>query len=325
MQPIYPKTSNQLSPITVALAAWWCGVGSFICLPAWALDGGGASSVAVVDNDPMNLRSIPDEGQDIGVDIEKVGTVIDANLNFRDSNNSLVRLADLFDGTRPVMMSFNYSDCPKLCSVQLENMVDALREVDFTIGQDFDFISISIDPNEQASRAAENKAKYLKRYNRPESSLGWNFWVGDRESIANITGQTGFRFKYVREQKLYSHPPVFILFSPEGKIVRYIHGLSYEPKTIKQALVEAAEGKIGSPINYLSYALGCFSYSNSTGQYHFQAMFLMRAGGLLTLVVLLIGLAPYWFFRRQSKEGREMADSSSGLKVATVPLNHPTG
>ncbi len=339
MHIINTKRTTQRSPIAIVIVATLCCSFAVLCSTAASAIAGSEvvektvvaeeavadKSESVVDNDPMNLRSIPEEGQDIGVDTEKIGTVIDANLSFRDSNNSLVRLSDLFDGSRPVMMSFNYSDCPKLCSVQLENMVDALREVDFTVGEDFDFISISIDPNEQSSRAAENKAKYLKRYNRPESSAGWNFWVGERESIANITDQTGFRFKYVREQKLYSHPPVFILFSPEGKIVRYIHGLKYEPETIEQALVEAAEGKIGSPINYASFALGCFSYSDSTGKYHFQAMALMRIGGLVTLVVLLIGLAPYWFYRRQSARDRESADDNAGFGDSLRPIEHSAG
>jgi protein SCO1/2 len=324
------RTNRRPAITVVVMVLVWC---TFGLLPQSAssmdagIDGKGDADMetSVVDDDPSNLRSIPEEGQDIGVDTEKIGTVIDANLKFRDSNNSLVRLADLFDGSRPIMMSFNYSDCPKLCSVQLENMNDSLREVDFTVGKDFDFISISIDPNEQSVRAKENKAKYLKRYNRPESAPGWHFWTGDRDAIANITDQTGFRFKYVREQKLFSHPPVFILFSPEGKIVRYIHGLSYDPKTIKQALVEAASGKIGSPINYASYALGCFSYNDSTGQYTFQAMSLMRIGGFVTTALLLFGLAPYWFFRRQAAGDRGSADGQQSLGDQTGTLNDTTG
>jgi len=328
MQTIHSKTKLH-RPTTLVVIGFLCFGISLFSRPVLAFDGEGvgagdsaAEKSGVVDDDPMNLRTVPEEGQDIGVDTDKIGTVIDANLVFRDSNSSLVRLADLFDGSRPVMMSFNYSDCPKLCSVQLENMSDALREVDFTVGKDFDFISISIDPNEQSVRAKANKEKYLKRYNRPESAAGWHFWTGDRETIANITDQTGFRFKYVREQKLFSHPPVFILFSPEGKIVRYIHGLSYEPKTIEQALVEAASGKIGSPINYASYALGCFSYNDSTGQYTFQAMSLMRIGGLITAGLLLFGLAPYWFFRRQTEEAESFSDhqnlsSNSGSNSLT--------
>ena len=125
------------------------------------------------------------------------------------------------------MLSFNYSNCPKLCSVQLQNMTSSLREIDFEVGKDFQLVSVSIDPNEQTSRARATREKFMGQYNRPDSESGWNFLTGDRDQIESLTNQCGFRYKYVREQKLYSHPPVFILLSPKGKIVRYIHGLKY--------------------------------------------------------------------------------------------------
>lgn len=242
--------------------------------------------------------------EDIGVD-EKTGHVIDGSMSFQDHNNDHVRFENLLGGKQPIMLSFNYSNCPKLCSVQLENMTYALREVDFKIGQDFQLVSVSIDPNEQVSRARASCEKFQHMYNRPESNDGWHFLTGDRDDITNLADQCGFRYKYVPHQKLYSHPPVFILLSPEGKIVRYIHGLDYEPLTISRALIEAAEGKIGSPINELAYGLGCFVFDEATGKYTFQAMAIMRIGGILTAVTLLVCLVPYWllgFGRKKSQD-----------------------
>lgn len=259
----------------------------------------GSDETSSDESDPLGLQKMPSEGEGIGVD-EKLGNVINGRIKFHDSENRLVNFGDFFDGQRPVMLSFNYSDCPKLCSVQLTNMTQSLREIDFEVGKDFDVVSISIDPNEQTSRARETKDKYAGMYNRAGSEIGWHFLTGDRADIKAVADQCGFRYKYIAEQKLYSHPPVFILISPEGKIVRYIHGLDYDPDTMRQALIEAAEGKIGSAINYLSYGIGCFSYNDSTGKYTFQAMAVMRIGGLITVLGLLVTLVPYWFFRRNS-------------------------
>jgi len=87
--------------------------------------------------------------------------------------------------------------------------------------------------------------------------------------------------------------------APDGKIVRYIPGLDYDPDTIEKALIETSEGKIGgSAFDWASYALGCFSFDPSKGKYTFQAMALMRIGGILTIVGLIVGLLPYWFFRK---------------------------
>ncbi|MDA7859377.1 SCO family protein [Mariniblastus sp.] len=255
-------------------------------------------------SDPYGINEKPKVAQGIGVD-SQTGESIVRDITFHDEENRFVQIGKYFDGTRPVMLSFNYSDCPKLCSVQLENMTDTLRDIKFKVDEDFQMISLSIDPNEQTSRAKQSKAKYVKRYSkfdRENSQDGWHFLTGDEDDIQLLADICGFRYKYVREQKLYSHPPVFILISPEGKIVRYIHGLNYDAGTIEQALVESAKGKIGSPINILNYGLGCFTFNESTGRYTFQAMAIMRIGGAFTTILLLGTLVPYWLFRRGSKK-----------------------
>jgi protein SCO1/2 len=142
------------------------------------------------------------------------------------------------------------------------------------------------------------------------SEDGIHFLVGDRDSITFLADECGFRYKYVPRQKLYSHLPCFILLSPTGKIVRYIHGIDYDPITMKRALVEASEGRIGSPINRLSYSLGCYLFDESTGKYSPQAMVFMRLGGAITVGLLLITLVPYWFFRRGTKPGKSHSESN---------------
>jgi protein SCO1/2 len=247
-----------------------------------------------------DASKVPEIARDIGID-EKTGNVIGLDTSFDDEQNNFVRLKQFFDGKHPVMLSFNYSNCPKLCSVQLENMLLCLRQVDLDAGKDFQMISISMDPLEQSARARETKAKFTKLYNRKGTDDGFHFLVGDRDSISFLADECGFRYKYVPRQKLYSHLPCFILISPEGKIVRYIHGLDYDPTTMKRALVEASEGRIGTPINRLSYGLGCYLFDESTGKYTPQAMVFVRLGGVATVVVLLVTLVPYWVFRRGQK------------------------
>ena len=265
------------------------------------------SVVTMADEDQQQKLSskpktgkLPRVAENIGVD-ENEGVVILMDLMFRDTDGTLVELGSVFDGKQPVMLSFNYSDCPKLCSVQLQNMTSTLREVAkrFKVNEDFQVVSLSIDPNEQTVRLRQTRDKFVKQYNRPGTEDGWHFFTGDRESIARLTDVCGFRYRYIARQKYYSHPPVFILLSPEGKIVRYIHGLKYDAGTMEQAFIEAAEGKIGSPINILSYGMGCFVFDESTGKYTFQAMAIMRIGAFVTVLALVGSLVPYWFFSRR--------------------------
>ena len=249
--------------------------------------------------------------------VSRLGDMLELDMRFHDDHNRYVRLGDFFEGNKPVILSFNYSNCPKLCSVQLENMTLALGQLDFSVGKDFEVVSISIDPLEQTSRAKATKQVYTQMYNRRGSEDGFHFLVADPDTIQFMTDSCGFKYKYVRHQKLYSHPPVFFLISPKGKIVRYIHGLDYKPVTIERALIEAAEGKIGSPINQLSYALGCFVYDESTGQYTTQVMGIMRIAGAITALALLIALVPYWFFRRNDSPAAQVPDVHE--KITTHP------
>ena len=278
-------------------------------LPSTSVWTAGAQQEGGIINDDL-----PEAAKDIGVD-SQIGAILDPDVSFTDDKGNFVRIKDLLALKRPLMLSFNYSDCPKLCSVQWENMSLALRDVKFLIGQDFDVVSISIDPLEQVSRARAAKEKYMQYYNKPNTKDGWHFLVGKEDDIKYLTSLCGFRYKYIKRQKLYSHPPVFILISPEGKIVRYIHGLDYDPATIDQALIETAEGKIGSPINLLSYGLGCFLFDESTGKYTFQAMAIMRIGGLITVLGLVVTLVPYWFFNKSKTVKKQVKSEPPSLET----------
>ena len=273
------------------------------------------------NKDPFGINQVPRATQGTGVE-PKIGTMIDPDIHFHDHDNRFVKIGDYF-GDKPLMLSFNYSNCPKLCSVQLENMVKCLARIKFQVGVDFDMVSVSIDPLEQSSRSREQKDKYVHMYNQGESINGFHFLTGEEEAIDYLADLCGFKYKYVPSQKLYSHPPVFILVAPDGKIVRYIPGLTYEPDTIEKALIETSEGKIGgSAFDWASYALGCFVFDESRGKYTFQAMALMRAGAVLTIVGLVVGLLPYWFFRKGSSDSvpaKSKAEANYDIEDILLP------
>ena len=253
-----------------------------------------------------NNNQVPKAAEGIGVD-SKLGDTIDPELSFTDEDNNFVRMGDFFDGKRPVILSFNYSNCPKLCEVQLKLMVTALRDVEFDIGKDFQLVSVSIDPQEQLSRLRGMKDRYASVYNREGSESSFHFLKGDSVAVKHLADLCGVKYKYIARQKLFSHPPVFLLISPKGKIVRYIHGLKYDPVTIYRALVEAAEGKIGSPINRLTFVTGCFLFDETTGKYAMPAMYLMRIAGACTIFFLVIGIVPYWWVRRNRVQNENNA------------------
>lgn len=234
-----------------------------------------------------------------GLDVEEhLNDQLPLDTKFTDHTGNQVRLGDFFDGEKPVILSLNYSNCPMLCQQQLNGLVATLREMDPSVGEAFQIVSISIDPNETPQRARETRKRYYEEYGRGGTGSGWHFLVGTPKSILAMSKATGVKFRYVPERKEYAHIAVLMLCTPEGRISRYIYGVQFDEPTLRLSLVEASEGKIGTTIDRV--ILTCFMYDETTGRYGPEAVRIMQLGALTTVLCLIVGLAPFWIYRQKS-------------------------
>jgi protein SCO1 len=204
----------------------------------------------------------------------------------RDESGSPVTIGDFF-GKKPVVVLFVYFECPMLCKVELNGLVRNLRALSMSAGREFEIVTVSIDPREDAKLASAKKRGYVKWYDRPGVEQGWHFLTGDDPSIRRLTGVAGFRYTYDAKTDQYAHPAGLIVATPGGRISRYIYGVDFPASDLRLALVEASSGKIGSPVDRL--LLTCFHYDPSTGRYNFAIMSLLRILGAATV----LGLATY--------------------------------
>lgn len=226
-----------------------------------------------------------------GVDVvEHLGEPIDLDLEFTDHTGATVRLGDLVRGDVPVLFTLNYYGCPMLCGLQLNALNDALKELDWAPGQNFRVVTLSFDPDETWGLAEAKRQSHLEELGRGD--VDWTFLVGSEANIAALAEQFGYGFRYVETQDEYAHPAVAMFLSPDGRIMRYLYGLSYVPRDIRLALLEAAEGKVGTTIDHL--ILSCFVYDAEAGSYVQDAFFLMRMGGAVTVLVMGIFLTILW-------------------------------
>lgn len=232
--------------------------------------------------------------------IEHLDSRLPLELKFQDSAGKHVTLDDYFKKDRPVILSMNYSNCPMLCSLQLTALVRGLKDLAWSAGQEYDFVSVSIDPKETYQRANLTKQKYFKEYNRPGTADGWHFLCGEQSAITEITQAIGVQYKYVEERKEFAHPAVLVVCTPDGRISRYLYGVHFPEKTLKLALVEASEGKIGSTID--RFLLFCFHYDADSGRYAPTARNIMKIGGFATVFILTVVLIPYWRGRKGKQD-----------------------
>ena len=214
---------------------------------------------------------------------QKLNAQLPLDLMFRDESGKVVRLRDYFRG-KPVLLNFMYYRCPMLCSMVMEGISSSLTELKFNVGEEFDVITVSIDPRDQPREAAAKKDKYIKRYGRLGAANGWHFLTGHETSIRTLTNAVGFHYAYDPEHDQFAHGTVLIVATPQGRISRYLYGFEYKPRDVRIALVEASANKIGTASDQL--LLLCYHYDAATGKYSRSAMNFVRAGGIATVVSL---------------------------------------
>ena len=233
---------------------------------------------------------------------QKLGNPVSLDLQFRDDGGRLVQLGDYF-GRKPVILIMGYYECPMLCSLVLNGAVEALQDLRAKAGEDFQIVSISINPTETPELAAAKKRNFLKRYGRNDRGDAWHFLTGEQNAIQRVAGDVGFRYAYDERIKEYAHPSGLIVLTPAGKISHYLFGVGFSAKELDAALKEARREQIGSPIDQL--LLLCFHYRPLTGKYGELVTMIVRASGVVTIAGLswmVVALAR----RRQRESAREV-------------------
>lgn len=235
---------------------------------------------------------LPKALKDVGID-QKLNEQLPLDLVFKDENGASVKLGDYF-GKKPVVLSLVYYQCPMLCNQVLNGMVTAFKVMNFKAGEEFEVVTVSFDPREEPALAAAKKntyVNYLPADRRAGAASGWHFLTGDEANIKRLTDAVGFRYHWDETTSQFAHASGVFVTTPQGKLARYFYGVEYAPRDLRLGLMEAAENKIGSPVEQLLFY--CYHYDPATGTYGYRVMLMMQVGGIVTLIgigVLLLAL-----------------------------------
>lgn len=233
---------------------------------------------------------LPEPLHNVGFD-QRMGEQVPLDLAFRDEAGRSIRFGDYF-GSKPVILTLNYYNCPNLCPLLLDNLAAALAGVPFTIGDQFEVVTVSVDPRDTPKLASAAKQRHIRLYRRPGAETGWHFLTGDDASIQRLAEAVGFRYAYDAEQDQYAHSAGIVVLTPKGRIARYLFGIEFAPNDLRLALVEASENKIGSPIDKV--LLFCYRYDPTTGKYSLIALNAVRLAGVATVLGLGAFLLVMW-------------------------------
>jgi protein SCO1 len=226
--------------------------------------------------------ALPQALREIGFD-QNIDQRLPLDTMFRNEAGAAVRLGDYF-GKRPVVLVFAYYDCPMLCTMVINGLSSALGVLNLNPGQDFEIVTVSFNARDTPASATAKKAAYLERYRRPGAAEGWHFLTGDQPQIDRLTKAAGFRYVWDEQTKQYAHPSGVIVVTRDGRLSKYLFGIEYGPRDLRLGIVEASEGKVGTPVDAL--LLYCYHYDPMTGRYGLAIMRAVRMAGAATVLAL---------------------------------------
>jgi protein SCO1/2 len=269
---------------------------SLLALSGLALAQGAANTYVPGQANPMTSTEMPKELEGVGID-EHLGANVDLSMPVKDELGNIVPLSTYFKGDHPVILSLVYFSCPHLCNFHLNGLAEGMKNLAWVPGQQFEVVSLSIDPKETPQLAGRKKDSYVHLLGKPEAAQGWHFLTADQPVIDQLSKTTGFKFKWNEQAKDWMHASAAIVMTPQGKISRYLPGIDFQAQDLKLALLEASNGKIGTTADKL--IMFCYQYDSHTSKYSIMVFRLMQLGGALIILVLAMVLVPFWWRSRK--------------------------
>ncbi len=288
------------------LNAFFCA--SFAFFPGVLASGPGRvlfSSDAHAVDLQADPKKVPEELAGVGVKEHLGDTLPLSTIEVIDSASGEKRaLSTYFESGKPVLLNLVYYECPMLCTMVLNGVNEGLKKLAWSVGREFNVVTISINPNDTPAMAKAKKENYLKDYAKSGHDLelaraGWSFLTAEEVQVRGLASKLGFEYKYDEIQKQYAHSAVTFVLTSKGLISRYLYGITYEPKNLKLALLEASQGKIGSVFDRL--LMFCYHYEPLARGYSLQAMKVMQLGAMLFMAMVSGYLLVFWTRQRKGR------------------------
>ncbi len=239
----------------------------------------------------------------VGVDIEeRPGAMLPRELRLRDQSGQEVELGRYATGDKPLVLVLGYFECPMLCSLVLNGVLQAMKESDWSAGKEYRTLVVSFDPRDTPDAARKKRANYIEAYGRPILGDGFEFLVGDEASVRTLADTVGFGYRWDETTKQYAHAAGAFVFTPDGRLSRTLYGISFPQKNFSLALREAGSGLVGSAWDRV--LLFCFHYDPNARGYVLATKRLMMASGAFTVVLIGLWLMRFWRTERTRTRAR---------------------
>jgi protein SCO1/2 len=233
--------------------------------------------ILVLQNVSLKAQVFRSNNAEIGID-EQLGKNIPLDLTFCNENNDSITLRKIID--KPTVLSFVYFDCPGLCSSLQQGISDVVDRSDLQIGKDYKVITISFNYHDVPLKARMKKQNFVKSSDSLRSE-NWQYLTGDSANINSILKSVGYKIKMAGND--FVHPSGIVVVSSEGKITRYLYGLTFLPLDFKMSIIEAQKGETKASIHRVLQF--CFAYDPAGKRYTLE---ITKIAGTIILFFSLV-------------------------------------
>ena len=160
-----------------------------------------------------------------------IGPAPNFTLTSQDINP--VALADLRG--KVVAVTFIYTECPDICPMLTQKMVEVQDELGADFGKKIVFVSISLDPEHDTPEVLKDYAEFWGA--KPE---GWSFLTGSLDAVRDVTRRYGVFFSK-KEDGSVEHSQLTTLVDADGQMrVQYL-GARFDPEEFRRDLMSLAD------------------------------------------------------------------------------------
>ncbi|MBV8761411.1 MAG: SCO family protein [Deltaproteobacteria bacterium] len=238
---------------------------------------------------------------------EHLGNKVPLDASFTTSDGKRVTLGEVLQGDIPTILTFNYSDCPMLCSLQLNGlskvMPELTQKVDklqgFYLGGHFKIVTIDLEPKEPLDKLARMKAKYIDRlpaWQHDQAAAGWTFLKGDEATIRRVADAVGFGYTYLPDRAEWAHPAALIFLATSGAVTRYVYGIDFDVAMMRESLMLAGKAESATAVGFMNR---CYHYDPEANSHARAGVLALRIGAAGFVVLLAATLGLMHFLRKQ--------------------------
>lgn len=257
----------------------------------------------------------------VGLDLqEQLGKKIPLDTEFFDHTGNPIKLAAAFNQGRPVLLALVYHRCPLLCPAVLSGIEESINRLDYSLGDQYTLVIASFDSTETPATAKQHRDMLLATYGGalavetpatptaaakpaspqrdPALAARGLFTLATKSTLdtRRLADALGFPYRYIPESNEFAHPAAIFVLTPDGTISRYLYGVRFPAQTMRLALVEAGQGKIGSIAD--RFMLWCSHWDRTANGYSVSAFRWMQLGAGICALAIGIALSVFWLGER---------------------------